>query len=157
MKLRPILILIIALFCFAKEAVNFKDHNLFTTILQSHFTPLPYQDGTRIAFSNGISFDTRNLGKSGEPDLPAGLKTQYGDDESGYYIVQFSGPIYEPDKDWLESFGAIIHFYIPNYGFVITARNRAVVEAIRANSRVNWLGIYQPAYKISGLFNSKKD
>ncbi|MEO0226664.1 MAG: S8 family serine peptidase [candidate division WOR-3 bacterium] len=120
---------------------------------KAQFIPAKYGDGTKIIFSNGIYFDTKFLGKDGEPDLPEELKIQYREDESGYYIVQFSGPIYEIQKKWLEENGANIHFYIPNYGFVVSVKNRTQIEAIRTNPSVNWAGIYQPAYKISKMFN----
>ncbi|MEO0127957.1 MAG: S8 family serine peptidase [candidate division WOR-3 bacterium] len=125
----------------------------FSSKVSSQFIPVAYGDATKIAFSNGISFDTKTLGKNGEPDLPVDLKTQYRDDETGYYIVQFSGPIYGPEKDWLESQGAKIHFYIPNYGFVVSIKGKTPQNAILANPAVNWMGIYQPAYKLSTLFD----
>jgi hypothetical protein len=118
---------------------------------QSSFIPILYGDATKITFSNGISFDTKTLGKSGEPDLPQDLI--YQDGESPYYIVQFSGPIYQEQKAWLEASGATIHFCIPRYGFVCSIKNRAEVDQIRANVAVNWVGLYQPAYKISRLFD----
>jgi hypothetical protein len=129
----------------------------FSSQVKSQFIPVQYGDATKIEFSNGISFDTRLLGKNSEPDLPADLKTQYRDDETGYYIVQFSGPIYGPEKEWLESQGAKIHFYIPNYGFVVSLKDRSQYNAILSNPSINWLGIYQPAYKISSLFNQVSD
>ncbi|MEO0189485.1 MAG: S8 family serine peptidase [candidate division WOR-3 bacterium] len=129
----------------------------FSSQVKSQFIPVTYGDATKITFSNGISFDTKLLGKNGEPYLPADLKTQYRDDETGYYIVQFSGPIYGPEKDWLESQGAKIHFYIPNYGFVVSLKGKAQQNAILSNPSVNWMGIYQPAYKISKLFNRIND
>ncbi len=124
----------------------------FSSQVKSQFIPVQYGDATKIEFSNGISFDTRLLGKNGEPDLPVDLKTQYREDETGYYIVQFSGPIYGPEKDWLEAQGAKIHFYIPHYGFLVSLKGKESKDAITANPSVNWLGTYQPAYKLSGLF-----
>ena len=129
----------------------------FSAQTKSQFIPVTYGDATKIVFSNGISFDTKLLGKNGEPQLPAELKTQYRDDETGYYIVQFSGPIYGPEKDWLASQGIKIHFYIPNYGFVVSLKGQLQKNAILANPSVNWLGIYQPAYKISALFDRVDD
>lgn len=120
---------------------------------KSYFVPVTYGNASEISFSNGIVFDTRNLGKSGEPALPEDLKTSYRDDESGYYIVQFSGPVYKAQRDWIKSKGIDIHFYIPNYGFVCTIKNKAQADDIRANPAVNWAGVYQPAYKISTLFD----
>ncbi|MGQ9533908.1 MAG: hypothetical protein ACUVTF_01575 [bacterium] len=129
----------------------------FSSQAKSEFIPVTYGDATRIVFSNGISFDTRLLGKNGEPALPNDLKTQYRDDETGYYIVQFSGPIYGPEKEWLASQGIKIHFYIPNYGFVVSLKGQSQKNGILANPSVNWMGIYQPAYKISALFDRVSD
>jgi len=123
----------------------------FTKEVQSHFMPMLYGDATRITFSNGISFDTKNLGKDGEPDLPIDLI--YTTDEANYYIVQFNGPIHQAQRDWLESIGVKIHFVMPRYGFVCRVTNQKAVEQISANPSVNWIGIYQPAYKISALFD----
>ncbi len=125
----------------------------FTRLIKSHFNPIAYGDATRIIFSNGISFDTKLLGKNCEPPLPGELTTHYADDETGYYIIQFSGPIYGQEKEYLEKNDIKIHFYIPNYGFVVTLKDKAQRDAIISNPSVNWLGIYQPAYKISTLFN----
>ncbi len=120
---------------------------------KSYFVPVTYGNATEISFSNGIAFDTRNLGKSGEPALPEDLRISYQDNESGYYIIQFSGPVYKAQRDWIQSKGIDIHFYIPNYGFVCTIKNKAQADDIRTNPAVNWAGIYQPAYKISTLFD----
>jgi len=130
---------------------------IISSITKSYFSPERYGDATKIEFSNGTSFDTRYLGKGGEPDLPGDLKISYQDEEYGYYIVQFAGPIYETQKDWLKTNGAKIHFYLPRYGFVVSLKNREGVDAIRANPAVNWVGIYQPAYKISRLFDEVSD
>jgi hypothetical protein len=117
------------------------------------FLPTTYGDANKIRFSNGIILDLQVLGKAGEPDLPDELKIEYRDDESGYYIVQFSGPVHQEQKAWLEASGATIHFCIPRYGYVCTINNKALVDQIRANVSVNWVGTYQPAYKISRLFD----
>jgi len=122
---------------------------------RSTFIPVAYGDGTKISFSNGISFDTRYLGKEGEPDLPAGMK--YEDGESHYYIVQFSGPVYEQDKDWLKSVGVRIHFHIPRYGFVCSVDDPADLNTIRSSQSISWVGLYQPAYKVSSLFEQVSD
>ena len=115
------------------------------------FSPIPYGNASKIAFSNNISFDTRNLGKSGEPYLPADMVYRQG--ESRYYIVQFTGPVYSTQKDWLNKQGIGIHFYIPHYGFVCTIEDIDDLAHVRANPSVNWVGIYHPAYKVSSLFD----
>src|SRR4030042_943694 len=117
---------------------------------KSTFTPVLYGNATKITFSNGIAFDTRDLGKSGEPELPEAL--MHSPEDTKYYIVKFNGPIYEEQRSWLESIGRI-HFYVPHYGFVCTIEAPSTVEVVRSNSDINWVGIYQPAYKSSWLFD----
>lgn len=124
-----------------------------TTENHRQFIPTVYGDATTIGFSNGISFDTKYLGKSGEPNLPNELKYEYRKNETGYYIVQFAVPIYQAQRDWLTASDAAIHFYIPHYGFVCSIRDQASKEEIRAHPSVKWVGVYQPAYKISALFD----
>ncbi|MGB3340708.1 MAG: S8 family serine peptidase [bacterium] len=119
--------------------------------VQRVFNPVIYGNASRIEFSNGISFDTRILGKSGEPYLPAGM--EYKKEESDYYIVQFTGPLYSNQKDWLSNKGIGIHFYIPHYGFVCTIEDINDLDQVRAHPTVTWVGMYQPAYKVSSLFD----
>ncbi|MGB3340707.1 MAG: S8 family serine peptidase [bacterium] len=114
------------------------------------FIPMTYGNASRITFSNGISFDTKVLGKAGEPYLPPEM--QYRAEESNYYIVQFSEAIYERQKSWLSNLGIIIHFYVPHYGFVCRIEDMDKVEQVRGDASVNWVGMYQPAYKVSSLF-----
>ena len=118
---------------------------------RARFIPVRYGDATRIQFSNGISFDTRNLGKSGEPDLPQELTYKQG--ESPYYIIQFSGPIYKEQQNWLKNNGIKTHFVVPRYGFICTIDDPARLTQLKSNPAVKWFGLYQPAYKVSRLFD----
>ncbi len=118
--------------------------------VKSTFTPLVYGNATKVTFSNGIAFDTKELGKNGEPVLPEQLTYNAGDTK--YFIVKFNGPIYQEQREWLESIGQI-HFYVPHYGFVCTIEDPSTVEIVRSNVNVEWVGIYQPAYKTSSLFD----
>jgi subtilisin family serine protease len=68
--------------------------------------------------------------------------------ETGYYIIQFDGPV---KKDWKQALidtGAEIFDYIPDFAFII--RLDPVKETTARNlPHVRWLGIYQPSYRIS--------
>ncbi|MDY7080271.1 MAG: S8 family serine peptidase, partial [Chloroflexota bacterium] len=66
---------------------------------------------------------------------------------SGYYVVQFDGPILPEWKAALESSGAQLFDYVPDWGFVVKmdARARAVVEGL---PHVRWVGIYQPGFRL---------
>jgi len=124
----------------------------FSSTVRSHFAPETYGSAGKISFANGIAFNTRVLGKTGEPDLPGNLV--YQDREQAlYYIVQFTSPVYGSQRSWLESKGVNIHFYVPDYGFVCRIDDPATLNDIAANPAVGWVGIYQPAYKVSALFD----
>ncbi len=131
--------------------------NKASFIKQEHtrFIPVKYGNATEIQFSNGIKFDTKTLGKSGEPALIADLSYKPG--ESSYYIIQFSGPIYQEQRNWLKNKGIKIHFIIPRYGFVCTIKDPATLQKLKDNPGINWIGLYQPAYKISKLFDRVED
>ena len=54
-----------------------------------------------------------------EPNVPAepvgGLSTS----ESGYYIVQFNGPVQEAWKEQVENAGGAIFDYVPDFAFIV--------------------------------------
>lgn len=66
----------------------------------------------------------------------------------GYYIVMFKGPIYEEYKGQIESLGGILHSYIPKNGFIVKMNER-IKDKVEDLEIVEWVGIYQPAFKIS--------
>jgi hypothetical protein len=99
------------------------------------------ENPTVISFSNGICFDTRD----GEPDLPNGLHVEFQD--SGYYLVQLTGPICQHWIEELKYGGMIIAGYIPKYTVIVYANQEQLVHA-RAKPFVRWTGIFQPAYKL---------
>jgi subtilisin family serine protease len=105
------------------------------------YTVFPDENPTVIAFSNGIVFDTRD----GEPVLPRGLRIEYQD--SGYYLVQLNGPIYQHWVEELKQIGAVVVGYAPKYAFIVYANQEQLAYA-RAKPFVRWTGIFQPAYKI---------
>jgi len=105
------------------------------------YSPAPSGDASTIHFSNGISFDVR----AGEPVLPAALTRV----RSEYYIVHCKGPVYSGYREQLEKAGARIYSYLPNYAF-LAGMTDVVKHEIAQFEFVDWIGIYQPAYKISG-------
>lgn len=66
----------------------------------------------------------------------------------GYYIVLFKGPVYEEYKSQIESLGGILHSYIPENGFIVNM-NESIKDEVEGLEVVKWVGIYEPAYKIS--------
>lgn len=85
----------------------------------------------------------------GEPPLPDELYIDgYQPEEPGYYIVQFVHVILPEWWDRLDATGAVRLGYVPNNAFLVrmTDAQRATVAALDV---VQWVGIYQPAYRIS--------
>ena len=67
---------------------------------------------------------------------------------SGYYLVQFDGPIHDQWKEALKAHGAEIFDYIPDYTFLVKM-DSGQVEVVRGLDHVRWVGVYQPSYRVS--------
>jgi len=93
-----------------------------------------------------VSFDPAKLMPTKKPanlfisSYPAGTE--------GDYIIQFNGPIMDEYKRQLKNFGVKFYGYIPNYAFIVRM-NDAIRKEIETLPFIRWVGIYQPAYKIS--------
>jgi hypothetical protein len=80
--------------------------------------------------------------------LPSTLRiSDYAGDGSGYYLVQFEGPIATSDVDALAAAGAQVFDYIPDFTFIVKMDHvtRTIVEEM---AQVRWVGLYQPAYRL---------
>ncbi len=64
-----------------------------------------------------------------------------------YYIVQFTGPIYQNWKNKISAEGGIFHSYVPHFAYIIqmTPEEKNKVEKFPF---VRWIGIFHPEYKI---------
>ena len=83
------------------------------------------------------------------PALPPGLVIAgYAQNQRGYYIVQFSGPIEQAWKDSLAAAGAEILEYIPDFAFK-TRMTPAESRAAERLEHVIYVDVFQPAYKLS--------
>ena len=80
------------------------------------------------------------------PDLRAPFSAMQP--ETGYYLVQFKGPIEESWKAAVQDLGGILFDYIPDFTF-ITYLEAATVAKVKALPEVIWIGPYEPAYKLS--------
>jgi subtilisin family serine protease len=109
--------------------------------LVKQYTPQPYADADWIYFANGIKFNVTE----GESYLPSNLKTE----KSDYYLVHCTGPVYSEYKSKLIEAGATVYSYISNYTFVVRM-DEATKNDVTRFDFVDWIGFYQPAYKISG-------
>ena len=86
--------------------------------------------------------------RQGEPTLPDGLSL----DTCGnpcHYIVQYYGPIKQTWKDELTSKGAIIDEYLPSNAYIVKM-TKELRDEVAKDPKVQYVGLYQPAYKIQG-------
>jgi hypothetical protein len=111
--------------------------------LQGITNPKHYANPTTL-FINGIAFDTRK----GEPTLPPDLSISGYPGGTGYYLVQFNGPITEAMRHDLTSRGAQILDYVPNYAFLVRM-SQASKSAVSSLDAVTYVGLFQPAYKLA--------
>ncbi len=126
--------------------------SLSTADIHQHALVRPYavfpdENPTVVSFSNGIIFDTRD----GEPALPNDLHVEHQD--SGYFLVQLTGPVYQHWIEELNNGGVRVTGYIPKYTLIVCANQENLAHA-RSKPFVRWAGIFHPAYKIENELTS---
>lgn len=83
------------------------------------------------------------------PVLAADLSiADYAAGQRGYYIVQFSGPVQRAWQEALSAAGAELIQYLPDYAYKVRM-NPAQAGQVRGLANVAWVGVFQPAYKLS--------
>lgn len=86
---------------------------------------------------------------AGPPDLPHDLTLRsYPSGTSGAYLVQFDGPLQAGWKDDLRHLGVQLFDYIPDYTF-LAWMDGATAARVADHPHVRWVGLYQPAYRLS--------
>ena len=93
--------------------------------------------------------------------LPQELTLQrYPGDGTGYYILQFKGPVLQKWKEEVASAGVEIFDYIPQFAFLVKMDNQSF-KMVDGMDSVRWVGIYQPGYRIApdlmGMLSEKED
>ena len=84
----------------------------------------------------------------GQGDTPEDLTIDaYGAGDLGYYLVQFEGLILPEWAAQLEGVGVEILGYVPNNAYIV--RTGLNSESLGAFAHVQWVGVYQPAYRIA--------
>ncbi|MFQ5910574.1 MAG: S8 family serine peptidase [Thermoplasmata archaeon] len=108
------------------------------------------QDGLNNIYMDGIVIDTL----VGEPEISPNLKIHtYPSDVDGHYLVQFHGPVKEGWKNDIERLGGRVLNYIPNNAFIVQL-DPGLLSEVEGLREVQWMGIYQPAYKIRPVLQS---
>ena len=83
------------------------------------------------------------------PALPPGLTIAgYAQNQRGYYLVQFRGPVEQAWKDQVTATGAELLDYIPDFAFKVRMFP-AQARQVEQLSHVAWVGLFHPAYKLS--------
>ncbi len=99
----------------------------------------------RLIRLRGYEFDPL----AGLPSLPEGLRYERPAwDEKAYYVVQLNDRIMPAMRRDLEDAGAVVLHYVHENAFIVRADGAAIDRAQRLSS-VRWVGLYEPAYKLS--------
>ncbi|MBN1371976.1 MAG: S8 family serine peptidase [Anaerolineaceae bacterium] len=69
-------------------------------------------------------------------------------EQTGTYLLQFTGPVLDEWKAAVEAAGGQIGPYIPDYAFLVYL-DGAAKSAVSSLPFVRWVGPYQPAYKLA--------
>jgi len=125
--------------------------NPFRPARSGSFAPQTRPDDFQVGFWDSRQFDPLTE----QPPLPDGLKMdEYDGDGTGYYLVQFGGPVYGSQIDQLQRAGGeFLGFHSRYLAFV--KMNRAVAGEVSALPFVRWVGVYQPGYKFWSLTLAK--
>jgi hypothetical protein len=85
---------------------------------------------------------------SGEPYVPSAQRMSITAVDSATYLLQFSGPVREEWKAAVTQAGVRLFDYVPDYAF-IAQMDAAAAAKVQDMSYVRWVGLYQPAYRLS--------
>ncbi|MFH0816484.1 MAG: S8 family serine peptidase, partial [Methanobacteriota archaeon] len=105
-----------------------------------------YYKGNRMIMLGQNAFDSR-MGLTGVPET---MKiASYDQRVKGYYLVQFNDVVDEMWVAQIKAAGGKVGAYVPVNAYMVkmSADTKAVVEAMPS---VQYVGIYQPAFKIQG-------
>jgi len=146
-----------------KRAFKVTIYIFIILILLSGIFAAKSPDSAEIPINKGLSNRNAILLKNAQFDTsipqPAVVSadilsiSQYPDNVDGYYIVQFSGHIKEEWKQDVRDTGAVIYDYVPNNAFVVRM-NTAIKSQVESLDKVQWIGIYQPSYRVSPVLSS---
>lgn len=116
---------------------------------RGRFTPDAVAGSPRIRLSSGFVLDPMSADPFAQ--IPADLRApEPSENERGRFFVQFRGPITEAARAVIEDQGGVILGYAPDYAFLVSMTG-AERSRVAGSSLVQWVGLYQPAFKLSRL------
>jgi subtilisin family serine protease len=91
------------------------------------------------------------------PRLPDNLSlSAYPAGQPGLHLLQFDGPIQPGWKKDLSRLGVQLYDYVPDFAFLAWMDGEGAARAA-AQPHVRWVGLYQPAYRLSPLLDRAVD
>lgn len=99
-----------------------------------------------------VEFDTAEA--AAQPATRAALTATNGA-RGNYWLVQFVGPVKPEWGAAIRDLGGVLHDYVPENAYLVEM-NATVKDAVAQLPYVNWVGPYQPAYKISPLLRGRR-
>ncbi len=121
---------------------------LFLSAVQAT-PPQQTSNGPRLRLAIGeFSPDPNQIQLSSAPEPSHLTLSAYPDDGTGYYLVQFSGPILVSDQAALTQAGAEIFDYVADFAYIVKM-NDATRTLIEGLPQIHWVGIYQPSYRLA--------
>jgi hypothetical protein len=118
--------------------------NPFKPVRSGSSAAVANPDDFMVGFWDSQKFDPLTT----QPPMPEELViSEYPGDGTGYYLVQFSGPVYTSQIQQLErAGGAFVSFHSRYLAFV--KMNRQIAGDVAGLGFVRWVGVYQPGYKL---------
>ena len=115
---------------------------------------LEIQEGAQIIRLRTVEFDTLE----GAPSVPPALKLSAAEvkkERGNYWVVQFVGPAKAEWRKEIEALGGRLHNLIPENAFLV-GMTPQIKEKVEKLPFVNWVGLYEPTYKVSPLLMGRK-
>jgi subtilisin family serine protease len=95
-----------------------------------------------------LSWGTLTCVKQAGKSPLEGMSTARARGNPAHYLVQFEGPVSEADLELLQTLGADVLDYIPQFAFIVRMDETASTLAEEL-PRVRWIGPFRPEYKLS--------
>ncbi len=113
------------------------------------------QEGAQMIRLRAVEFDTSEA----EPATPATLSlsaAERAERRREHWIVQFVGPAKAEWGEEIRSLGGKMGDYIPENAFLVEM-SQQIADDVRDLPFVSWVGLYEPAYKVSPLLMGRRD
>jgi hypothetical protein len=102
-----------------------------------------------------VQFDTSEQAPKSPASLTLKAADRPTDKKSGYWLIQMVGPVKPEWGKELASLGVTLGDYVPEYAF-LAHMTADIADKVRGLSFVNWVGLYEPAYKVSPLLMGRR-